>query len=181
MALLGNDKGGTQPAGSQANAGASQASPAATSAAPAAPAKSAEEKKAAKLEAAKRHAEKVAQQKKAFYEGALAFRDELIKSKAYDQLSQKSKDFVIAACRDPGESAQPASGTQLFVTLFGPTAKIGDEITLLDAFKKVQIAKGAFEKKFKEWETKGKPAKIEVVPNTADVMATKYKIVSIDL
>jgi hypothetical protein len=147
-----------------------------------APVKTAEEKKAAKLEAAKRHAEKVAQQKKEFYANALAFRDELIRQDAYEKLSQRSKDFVIAACRDPGESSQPASGTQLFVTLFGTAAKVGDEITLLDAFKKVQIAKGAFEKKFKEWETKGnKPAKIEVVPNTADVMATKYKIVSIAL
>jgi hypothetical protein len=144
--------------------------------------KSADEKKAAKLEAAKRHAEKVANQKKEFYANALAFRDELIKQDVYEKLSQKSKDFVIAACRDPGESTQPASGTQLFVTLFGIGAKIGDEITLLDAFRKVQIAKGAFEKKFKEWETKGdKPAKIEVVPNATDVMATKYKIVSIAL
>jgi hypothetical protein len=146
-----------------------------------APVKTTEEKKAAKLEAAKRHAEKVAAQKKAFYESALAFRDELVKQNAYDGLSQQAKDFVIAACRDPGESTQPASGTQLFVTLFGASAKIGDEITLLDAFKKVQIAKGAFEKKFTEWATKGKPAKIEVIPNTADVMATKYKIVSISL
>jgi hypothetical protein len=145
-----------------------------------APVKSADEKKTAKLEAAKRHAEKVAQQKKDFYSNALAFRDELIKQGVYEALSQKSKDFVVAACRDPGESTQPASGTQLFVTLFGADAAIGDEITLLDAFKKVQIAKGAFEKKFKEWETKGKPAKIEVIPN-ADVMATKYKIVSIAL
>jgi hypothetical protein len=147
-----------------------------------APQKSAEEKKAAKLEAAKRHADKVAAQKKEFYANALAFRDELTKQGVYESLSQRSKDFVIAACRDPSESAQPASGTQLFVTLFGSNAKIGDEITLLDAFKKVQIAKGAFEKKFKEWETKGsKPAKIEVIPNTSDVMATKYKIVSISL
>jgi hypothetical protein len=143
--------------------------------------KAVDEKKAAKLEAAKRHAEKVVQQKKDFYNNALAFRDELIKQNVYEALSQQSKDFVVAACRDPGESSQPASGTQLFVTLFGAAAKIGDEITLLDAFKKVQIAKGAFEKKFKEWETKGKPAKIEVIPNTADVMATKYKIVSIAL
>jgi hypothetical protein len=143
--------------------------------------KSVDEKKAAKLEAAKRHAEKVANQKKEFFASALAFRDELVKQGVYDSLSQKSKDFVVAACRDPAESAQPASGTQLFVTLFGANAKVGDEITLLDAFKKVQIARGAFEKKFKEWETKGnKPAKIEVIPN-ADVMATKYKIVSIAL
>jgi hypothetical protein len=149
---------------------------------PQAPQKSSEEKKAAKLEAAKRHAEKVATQKKEFYTNALAFRDELVKAGAYESLSQKSKDFIIATCRDPGENAQPVSGTQLFTTLFGPVPKIGDEITLLDAFKKVQIAKGAFEKKFKEWENKGnKPAKIEVVPNTTDVMATKYKIVSISL
>jgi hypothetical protein len=146
-----------------------------------APAKSAAEKKAAKLEAAKRHAEKVAQQKKDFYANALAFRDELVKQNVYEGLSQTAKAFVIAACRDPGESTQPASGTQLFVTLFGTAAQVGDEITLLDAFKKVQIAKGAFEKKFKEWETKGKPAKIEVIPNTADVMATKYKVVAISL
>jgi hypothetical protein len=145
------------------------------------PVKAVDEKKAAKLEAAKRHAEKVANQKKEFYANALAFRDELVKQGVYESLSQQSKDFVVAACRDPGESSQPASGTQLFVTLFGASAKIGDEITLLDAFKKVQIAKGAFEKKFKEWETKGKPAKIEVIPNAADVMATKYKIVSIAL
>jgi hypothetical protein len=140
-----------------------------------------EERKAAKLEAAKRHAEKVANQKKEFYANALAFRDELVKQGVYENLSQKAKDFVIVACRDPGESSQPASGTQLFVTLFGTAAQVGDEITLLDAFKKVQIAKGAFEKKFKEWDAKGKPAKIEVIPNLADVMATKYKIVSIAL
>jgi hypothetical protein len=163
------------------NGGTGMAKPVVSNPLSAEPVKSAEDKKAAKLEAAKRHSEKVAQQKKDFYNNALAFRDELIKQNVYEALSQRSKDFVVAACRDPGESTQPASGTQLFITLFGASAKIGDEITLLDAFKKVQIAKGAFEKKFKEWETKGKPAKIEVIPNTTDVMSTKYKIVSITL
>jgi hypothetical protein len=139
-----------------------------------------EEKKAAKIEAAKRHAEKVAQQKRDFYANALAFRDELIKQNVYDQLSQKAKDFVVAACKNPAESSQPASGTQLFVTLFGMSAQPGDSITLLDAFQKVPIAKAAFEKKFKEWSEKGKPAVIEVIQG-ANVMQTTYKIVSIAL
>jgi hypothetical protein len=139
------------------------------------------DKKASKAEAAKRHAEKVARQKKEFFETALAFRDELVKSGQMEKLSQKSKDFIANACRDPKDSAQPVGGTSLFITLFGADAQPGKSITLLDAFKKVQLAKGAFEKKFKEWETKGnKPAKIEIIPN-ADVMSTTYKVVSVNL
>ena len=152
---------------------------AAQTAKPAAP--KAEDKKSSKAEAAKRHAEKVAAQKKALYEGALYLKDVLVKNGTYDKLDQKAKDYIINACRDPKEAAQPVGGAQLFITLFGADAKPGAQITLLEAFKKVQIAKGAFEKKFKEWESKdNRPAKIEVVPN-ANVMDTVYKVVSVNL
>lgn len=117
---------------------------------------SAEEKlarfKEAKKAAAQRFKERKAEEKTARIEGAKKIIDELQASGVYDGLSAESKSFlnglVAPAARSGGTSS-------LFTALFGAHPKVGDSITLNDAFQKTLKGKANLDFYVKRWAEKG--------------------------
>jgi hypothetical protein len=134
------------------------------------------DKKAKKNEAAKRFKERKQEREQQAYEGALKFRDELVKVGHFESLSQESKDFILLLCKDPSEKriSSGFGGPSVFTQLFGDTPKVGQKITLYDAFAKTYKGKSTLDVWVKRWAEKG--IVVDCVLNKADMAKTEYVI-----
>jgi hypothetical protein len=112
-----------------------------------------------------------------YSEDALAFRDYLVENGLYEKLDGKSREFVAALCKQHFHlKTNPSS---LLNDLFGPAPKVGDSITLEEAFAKTAKTKSALNIVFSRWEKAGgRPAKIETRPDD-DMLKTRYRIASL--
>jgi hypothetical protein len=134
-------------------------------------------KKEKKAEAAKRHAEKRAKAIQEDYQNALKLRDILTKAGEYDKLPEDLKAYLIAKCVDPKERKSVGGGGGLptiLVQLFGEGIKVGDKITLRQAFDKTAKGKATLDILVRRW-SKDSGVEVKVVPNK-DVMLTEYVV-----
>jgi hypothetical protein len=110
---------------------------------------------------------------------AVAFRGYLVKAGLYEQLDRAGRDFVEALCDSRDPAMAPKTRSSLLHELFGPEPKVGDAVTVADAFTKTAKTRSALAMVFSRWEKAGnKPAKIKEVPNS-DMLMIKYQIVSL--
>lgn len=141
--------------------------------------KSADDKaafKAKKLEALKRFKEKKAASAKKAYEDALKLRDHLVSTKQLDSLPANLKDFVLSLCKDPAEkkAAGGFGGPSIFSVLFGESPKVGDKITLEQAFAKTYKGKSTLDVWVRRWAEKG--IMVDIMLNKDNMMKTEYVI-----
>lgn len=132
--------------------------------------------KAKKLESLKRFKERRAERAKKAFDDALKLRDELVKGSFMDKLSQTAKDFVLSLCKDPAERKASGGfgGPSVFSILFGDNAKVGDSITLEQAFNKTYKGKSTLDVWVKRWADKG--IIVDCVIDSAKMLNTKYTI-----
>jgi hypothetical protein len=135
------------------------------------------EKKAKKLEALKRFKERKAQKAVDDYKTALELRDELSKAGILEKLTDASKAFLADQCTDPATRKQATGGAavqpSVLLALYGPNPKVGDKITLRQAFEKTAKGKATLDILIRRWKEKG--TVVEVVANK-DIMETTYEI-----
>ena len=127
-------------------------------AAPAGASVSKDDVKAKKEAAIARFKENRAKKQKAAYENALKLRDELVKAAMLDKLSATTKEFVLGLCKDPTEKAKGGGGfggPSVFSILFGEHPKVGDTLTLEQAFNKTYKGKSTLDLWVKRWAEKG--------------------------
>ena len=108
--------------------------------------------KEAKKAVAQRFKERKAEEKTARIEGAKKIIDELQASGVYDGLSAESKAFLNGLAAPVARSGGTSS---LFTALFGANPKVGDSITLNDAFQKTLKGKANLDFYVKRWADKG--------------------------
>lgn len=115
-----------------------------------------EDKKAAKAAAAKRHAEKVKAQIEEQYKEAIELKDFMTKNGTWDKASETVKNMVLRLCKSPAErkASAPAS-SPVFNTLFGDHPKVGDKVTLEQAFNRTYKGKSTLDVWVKRWAEKG--------------------------
>ncbi len=113
--------------------------------------------KAKREEAYRNYKAKRAEKQKAAYENALKLRDELSKAGMLDKLSASVKEFVLSLCKDPSERAKSGGfgGPSIFSILFGDNPKVGQKITLEEAFNKTYKGKSTLDLWVKRWADKG--------------------------
>ena len=113
--------------------------------------------KAKREEAYRNYKAKRAEKQKAAYENALKLRDELSKAGMLDKLSASAKEFVLSLCKDPSERAKSGGfgGPSIFSILFGDNPKVGQKITLEEAFNKTYKGKSTLDLWVKRWADKG--------------------------
>lgn len=111
--------------------------------------------KAKREEAYRNYKAKRAEKQKAAYENALKLRDELSKAGMLDKLSASVKEFVLSLCKDPSERKSGGfGGPSIFSTLFGDNPKVGQKITLEEAFNKTYKGKSTLDLWVKRWADK---------------------------
>lgn len=112
--------------------------------------------KAKREEAYRNYKAKRAEKQKAAYENALKLRDELSKAGMLDKLSASAKEFVLSLCKDPSERKSGGfGGPSIFSILFGDNPKVGQKITLEEAFNKTYKGKSTLDLWVKRWADKG--------------------------
>lgn len=132
-------------------------------------------KKAKKKETEKRIKERKRAARKEQYENALKLRDELQKAGILDKLSDASKNLIKALTVDPAtRTASSFGGPSVFQTLFGASPKVGQSITLAEAFDKTYKGKSTLDMWVKKWAEKG--VIVECVLNQQKMLATTYTI-----
>lgn len=105
-----------------------------------------------KREAAERFKERRAKEKIDRIENAKALIDELKNGGYWDNISEKSRSFLIGIANP----TNAAGGNQsLFRTLFGDNPSIGATVTLNEAFQKTLKGKSNLDFYIKKWADKG--------------------------
>ncbi len=134
-----------------------------------------EARKAKKKEIEKRIKERKRAQRKEQYENALKLRDELQKTGVFDKLSDASKTLIKNLCVDPSQRTVTGfGGPSIFSILFGPSPKVGQSVTLEEAFNKTFKGKSTLDMLVKKWAEKG--IIVECVVNPQKMIATTYTI-----
>lgn len=88
------------------------------------------------------------------FDAAQSLRKELESQGIFDKLSAKSKGLVLQLCKDPAVKAVSTQSTT-FSKLFGPTPKVGDKVTLIEAFNRTDKGKASINIELKRWAQKG--------------------------
>ena len=135
--------------------------------------------KAKREEAYRNYKAKRAEKQKAAYENALKLRDELSKAGMLDKLSASVKEFVLSLCKDPSERARSGGfgGPSIFSILFGDNPKVGQKITLEEAFNKTYKGKSTLDLWVKRWADKG--IIVECTIDPAKMINSTYTIKSL--
>lgn len=133
------------------------------------------DEKAKRDEAYRNYKAKRAEKQKAAYENALKLRDELSKSGSLDRLTAPVKEFVLSLCKDPSVRAKSGGGgSSIFSLLFGDNPKVGQKITLEEAFNKTYKGKSTLDLWVKRWADKD--IIIECVVDPVKMINTTYTI-----
>lgn len=135
--------------------------------------------KAKREEAYRNYKAKRAEKQKAAYENALKLRDELSKAGMLDKLSASAKEFVLSLCKDPSERAKSGGfgGPSIFSVLFGDNPKVGQKITLEEAFNKTYKGKSTLDLWVKRWADKD--IIVECTVDPVKMINTTYTIKSL--
>lgn len=135
--------------------------------------------KAKREEAYRNYKAKRAEKQKAAYENALKLRDELSKAGMLDKLSASAKEFVLSLCKDPSERAKSGGfgGPSIFSVLFGDNPKVGQKITLEEAFNKTYKGKSTLDLWVKRWADKD--IIVECTIDPVKMINTTYTIKSL--
>lgn len=133
-----------------------------------------DDKAAKKREAAKRCLDRKKKAREEQKANAIKFLDEIKKNGIYDKLSQASKDFVVGLTV---EKTVASSNGGIFNVLFGEQPKVGDKVTLKDAFDKTLKGKATIDLMVKRWKEKG--IEIKYNPNTTKMIESTYEIVAL--
>lgn len=124
-----------------------------------------------KKEAAERHKAKVAAEKAARIENAQKLKEQLESAGVWDGLDEELKAFVEKL----GTKKVSTGGrSNLFNTLFGADPKVGDSISLEDAFNKTLKGKATIDYYVKRWVKQG--TIVTFVPNQANMLKSTYVI-----
>jgi len=134
-----------------------------------------EEDAGSRKEAYEAYKVKRAAKQKERYEQALKLKDELVKHQLFDKLMQPTKEFVISLCQNPEEKkASGFGGPSVYTQLFGSNPKVGDKITLEEAFNKTFKGKSTLDMWVKRWAEKG--IIVECVIDKQRMLNTTYTI-----
>ena len=133
-----------------------------------------DDKAAKKREAAKRCLDRKKKAREEQKANAIKFLDEIKKNGIYDKLTQASKDFVVGLTV---EKTVASSNGGIFNVLFGEQPKVGDKVTLKDAFDKTLKGKATIDLMVKRWKEKG--IEIKYNPNTAKMIESTYEITAL--
>lgn len=128
-----------------------------------------EERLARKREAARRYKEKAEQEKALCIANAKKFIERMKADGLWDKLDDESRAFVEGI-------AQPAATVNrqsTFAVLFGESPKVGDSITLGDAFQKTLKGKATLDAYFSRWAAKGV---VVTFSRAENVMESTYTI-----
>lgn len=135
------------------------------------PEETAEDFKAKKREAAARFKENKKKEKAERIEGARALVDEMKGAGLYDRLSASAQEFLNSL-------ANPASGnagtSSTFTALFGANPKVGDKVTLIEAFQRTLKGKANIDSYIKKWAEKGTVVSFQ--QDSADIRNSVYVI-----
>ena len=138
---------------------------------------SAEDKKAKKLESLVRFKERKAARELESYKTACELRDALKQRGILSQLSDRARDYLASLCVDPAVKKPAGTGQpSILLQLYGPSPKVGDSVTLKEAFERTAKGKQTLDILIRRWADKG--TVIEVVP-AVKVADTKYVIKSL--
>lgn len=107
--------------------------------------------KARKREAAQRYKENREKEKAQLIANAKQFIEEAKAEGLWDMMSDKQRGFI----EDLATPAVPVSTKSTFATLFGTSAKVGDTITLNEAFQKTLKGKANLDFYVRKWAEKG--------------------------
>lgn len=108
--------------------------------------------KAAKSEAAKRFKERRAEEAKERVENAQKLIEQLKNQKVWEKLSKEAHEFLESLAT---VKVNNSGNGGLFQQLFGDNPKVGDSITLIDAFNKTFKGLAPLQKYCKVWAEKG--------------------------
>lgn len=133
----------------------------------------AEDLRLRKREAAKRHKEKMKIEAAQRAENAKIVKAQLEDIGAWDNLTAEMQDFI-------NRLANPVTTnnrTGLFTQLFGPDPKVGDSITLQDAFAKSFKGEPTLLANMKRWAEKGNV--VEYTEDTENKLNSVFTIVAL--
>ena len=131
--------------------------------------------KVRKKEAAKKYAEKKKAQAAARIEAAKKLVEELKKIGAYDKLNKEYQDILMSWTVPQARIV--ATGSNLFVTIFGEHPKVGDRVTLKEVFNKTLKGEATINTFIKSLLKKGIVVKYTV--NEKNLIESTYEIVSL--
>lgn len=133
-----------------------------------------DDKAAKKRAAAKRCLDRKKKAREEQKANAIKFLDEIKKSGVYEKLSQESKDFVVSLTL---EKTAASSNGGIFNVLFGQQPKVGDKVSLKDAFDKTLKGKATIDLMVKRWKEKG--IEVKYNPNAQKMIESTYEIVAL--
>lgn len=131
--------------------------------------------KARKKEAAKKCAEKKKAQAAARIEAAKKLIEELKKIGAYDKLNKEYQDMLMSWTVSQAKTV--ATGSNLFITIFGEHPKVGDKVTLKEVFNKTLKGEATINAFIKSLLKKGIVVKYTV--NEKNLIESTYEIVTL--
>lgn len=142
----------------------------------AAEAEAVEAKKEAKREAAKRFTERKAQEKQERIEKSSKLIEKLKKENLWDKIGAEYQEFLTKLATANPNSGAASNST--FNKMFGATPKVGDKVTLLQAFERTFKGQADIDRLVR---TKWAEAGIEVkyTADTKDVFKSVYEIVKL--
>lgn len=133
----------------------------------------AEDLRLRKREAAKRHKEKMKAEAEHRVECARRVKEQLEEKDAWDSLSDEMKEFIEKLANPTTTNNR----TGLFTQLFGPNPKVGDSITLQEAFAKSFKGEPTLLANMKRWAEKGNV--VEYTEDTENKLDSVFTIVAL--
>lgn len=128
-----------------------------------------------KAEALQRFKEKKAAKEAERISNAKKLKDLLTKNGAWDKIGADLQTWVESLA--VAKPVNGASQSSLLTTLFGPSPKVGDKVTLADAFNKTYKGKATLDIYVKRWAQKG--VIVEFTAD-ADMLKSTYEIKAIN-
>lgn len=128
-----------------------------------------------KAEALQRFKEKKAAKEAERIANAKKLKELLTKEKVWDKIGSDLQSWIDSLIA--GKTSNGGSQSSLLTTLFGPSPKVGDSITLADAFNKTFKGKATLDIYVKRWAQKG--VIVEFTSNP-DMLKSTYTIKAIN-
>lgn len=135
-----------------------------------------EAKREAKREAAKRFTERKAQEKAERIEKATKLIEKLKAEKLWDKIGAEYQEFLTKLATATPNSGVASSST--FAKLFGATPKVGDKVTLLQAFERTFKGQSDIDRLIRtKWAQAG--ITIKYTQDAKDIFKSVYEITAL--
>lgn len=139
-------------------------------------AKELEARKEAKREAAKRFTERKAQEKQERIEKSSKLIEKLKNEKLWDKIGAEYQEFLTKLAT--ASNGSNASSNSTFNKMFGATPKVGDKVTLLQAFERTFKGQADIDRLVRtKWADNG--IEVKYTADTKDVFKSVYEIVAL--